>query len=321
MMRTPNQDKKPSGSKMGVLLQRSFSTVVLLGLLAGVLWWDRELGYYGLVCIFCILASWEWRHMLLRSRKASQPNLSFLFGAAYPVLLSWACYVTKFREIAPTENAPFLIPLPLLVALAAPVLLVVISFIREMKYPVVGSRALRSVGTTLLSFIYPGWLFAFAILALHLAYMRVGYVYPSIVMCVLWVILVTKMADIFAYVSGFLLGGRIFSRRLIPHISPKKTWEGILGSWVLTNAAAIGLVFPMFRVSVLSMPQMLVLAGCVSFIFLLSVYGDLAGSLVKRSLAIKDSGSLLPGIGGIFDLIDSPSFTVPFFWFLLACIG
>lgn len=140
MMRTPNQDKKPSGSKMGVLLQRSFSTVVLLGLLAGALWWDRELGYYGLVCIFCILASWEWRHMLLRSRKASQPNLSFLFGAAYPVLLSWACYVTKFREIAPTENAPFLIPLPLLVALAAPVLLVVISFIREMKYPVVGSR-------------------------------------------------------------------------------------------------------------------------------------------------------------------------------------
>lgn len=321
MMRTPDQDKKPSVSKMGVLLQRSFSTVVLLGLLAGALWWDRELGYYGLVCIFCILSAWEWRHMLLRSRKASQPNLGFLFGAAYPVLLSWACYRTKFREIAPTEDAPFVIPLPLLVALAAPVLLVVISFIREMKHPVVGSRALRSVGTTLLSFIYPGWLFAFAILALHLAYMRVGYVYPAIVMCVLWVILVTKMADIFAYVSGFLLGGRIFSRKLIPHISPRKTWEGILGSWVLTNAAAIGLVFPMFRVSVLSMTQMLVLAGCTSFIFLLSVYGDLAGSLVKRSLAIKDSGSLLPGIGGMFDLIDSPSFTVPFFWLLLACIG
>ncbi|MCI9205120.1 MAG: phosphatidate cytidylyltransferase [Akkermansia muciniphila] len=306
---------------MGVLLQRSFSTVVLLGLLAGALWWDCELGYYGLVCIFCILASWEWRHMLLRSGKASQPNLSFLFGVAYPVLLSWSCCITKFRESALAEQVSFLIPLPLLVALAAPVLLVVVAFIREMKHPVDGSRALRSVGTTLLSFIYPVWLFSFAILALHLAYMRAGYVYPAIVMCVLWVVLVTKMADIFAYVSGFLLGGRLFSRRLIPHISPKKTWEGLLGSWVLTNAAAIGLVFPMFRISVLSITQVLVLMGCTSLIFLLSVYGDLAGSLVKRSLAIKDSGSLLPGIGGIFDLIDSPSFTVPFFWFLLACIG
>lgn len=306
---------------MGVLLKRSFSTVILLGLLAGALWWDSELGYYGLVCIFCILSAWEWRHMLLRSRKASQPNLSFFFGAAYPVLLSLACWMTKFRATATLQEGPFLIPFPLMLALGAPVFLVVISFIREMKNPVVGSRALRSVATTLLSFIYPGWLFAFTILALHLAYMRVGYVYPAIVMCVLWVILVTKLADIFAYVSGFLLGGRFFSRRLIPHISPKKTWEGILGSWVLTNAAAIGLVFPMFRVSTLSTAQVLVLAGCTSFIFLLSVYGDLAGSLVKRSLAIKDSGSLLPGIGGMFDLIDSPSFTVPFFWLLLAFIG
>ena len=54
MMSIPNRDKSFSGSKMGVLLQRSFSTVVLLGLLAGALWWDCELGYYGLVCIFCI---------------------------------------------------------------------------------------------------------------------------------------------------------------------------------------------------------------------------------------------------------------------------
>ena len=271
MMSIPNRDKSFSGSKMGVLLQRSFSTVVLLGLLAGALWWDCELGYYGLVCIFCILAAWEWRHMLLRSGKASQPNLSFLFGVAYPVLLSWSCCITKFRESSLAEQDSFLIPLPLLVALAAPVLLVVVAFIREMKHPVDGSRALRSVGTTLLSFIYPVWLFSFAILALHLAYMRAGCVYPAIVMCVLWVVLVTKMADIFAYVSGFLLGGRLFSRRLIPHISPKKTWEGLLGSWVLTNATAIGLVFPMFRISVLSITQVLVLMGCTSLIFLLSV--------------------------------------------------
>lgn len=321
MMRASDRDGKPSGSSMGVLLQRSFSTVVLLGLLAGALWLDCEPGYYGLICIFCILAAWEWRRMLLFSGKACQPNLGFLFGAAYPVLLSAACCMTRLREGGIAEEAFLPVPLPLLVALAAPALLAVVAFIGAMRRPAAGSRPLRAVGTTLLSFIYPVWLFCFSILALHLAYIRAGYVSPAIVMCVLWVILVTKMADIFAYVSGFLMGGRIFSRRLIPHISPKKTWEGVLGSWVLTNAAAIGLVFPMFRVSSLSVTQMLVLSGCVSFIFLLSVCGDLAGSLVKRSLSIKDSGSLLPGIGGVFDLIDSPSFTVPFFWFLLACIG
>lgn len=69
-----------------------FSTLVLLGLLAGALVWNREAGYYGLVCIFCILTAWEWRHMLIRSGKAGQARLSFLFGAAYPVLLSVACF-------------------------------------------------------------------------------------------------------------------------------------------------------------------------------------------------------------------------------------
>lgn len=313
-MSMANQDKIPPASKTRVLMQRSASTLILLGVLAGILAWNHEAGYYGLVCVFCALTAWEWRYMLLRSGKTAQADLSFWFGALYPVLLSVACYLSK-GPFPPSGSGLF--PAPLLLVPAAPVILVVAAFIREMGRPLVGSRALRSVAATLLSFIYPGWLFAFAIPAIYLAYMRGGSVYSPIIMAVLWVILMTKMADMFAYVSGFLLGGRFFSRRLIPHISPKKTWEGLIGSWLLTNAAAIGLVFPMFGVASLSLEQALALAGGITVVFVLAVYGDLAGSLIKRSLSIKDSGSLLPGIGGVFDLVDSPSFTVPFACLLL----
>ena len=189
-----------------------------------------------------------------------------------------------------------------------------------MNRPVDETHALHSVASSLLSFSYPGWLFAFAIPAIHLGYLEAGAESPRIVMMVLWVILVTKMTDIFAYVSGLLLGGKFFTKKLIPHISPKKTWEGIIGSWLLTNAAGIGLVFPMFGTASLSPASVLMLVLGITLIFILAVYGDLAGSLVKRSLSVKDSGSLLPGIGGLFDLIDSPSFTVPFLCLLMMTV-
>ena len=106
---------------MRVLFQRLFSTFVLLGLLAGALVWNREAGYYGLVCIFCILTAWEWRHMLIRSGKAGQARLSFLFGTAYPVLLSVACFFNKFRLTMRDEFR--MMPDPLLLVVAAPVIL------------------------------------------------------------------------------------------------------------------------------------------------------------------------------------------------------
>ena len=154
-MTTPPRENAPAGSKMRVLFQRLFSTLVLLGLLAGALVWNREAGYYGLVCIFCILTAWEWRHMLIRSGKAGQARLSFLFGAAYPVLLSVACFFNKFRLTMRDEFR--MMPDPLLLVVAAPVILVVVAFIREMNRPVVGvARSAPSLPRCCLSFIPAG---------------------------------------------------------------------------------------------------------------------------------------------------------------------
>ncbi len=315
-MSTPEQPQAASSGRAKVFLQRTFSTVLLLGILAGVLIWNHEMGYYALISLFCVLTAWEWRHMMKVSGKAGQPNVAFLAGALYPIALSVLCYTmgkdTEAMEITPHH-----------IVLVAPAVVAIISFILEMKNQIVGSRSLRSVATTVLSFIYPGWMFSFAVLAIYEGFWlnaatgAVGQ--PFVVSLILWVVLVTKMSDIFAFVSGFMMGGRFFERKLIPHISPKKTWEGIIGSWIITNVAAQLMMAYWLDIPFSTVSLQFGILG-VTIIFTLSVYGDLAGSLIKRSLNVKDSGALLPGIGGIYDLIDSPAFTVPvacFVWWLV----
>ncbi len=312
-MSKPEQPQSASSGRAKVFLQRTFSTVLLLGILAGVLVWNNAIGYYGLISLFCVLTAWEWRHMIKVSGKAGQANYAFIAGAIYPIALSVLCYTMG-------RDAEVMGIMPQQFVLIAPVVVAIISFILEMKNPIEGSRALRSVATTVLSFIYPGWMFSFAILAIFQGFWfnaTMGALdQPFVVKIILWVVLVTKMSDIFAFVSGFMLGGRFFERKLIPHISPKKTWEGIIGSWIITNVAA-GVMAVFWLNQPFDSFHVLLWIFAVTIIFVLSVYGDLAGSLIKRSLNVKDSGALLPGIGGIYDLIDSPAFTVPvacFIW-------
>ena len=103
------------------------------------------------------------------------------------------------------------------------------------------------------------------------------------------------VADTGAYCTGTLLG----KHKLIPRISPKKSVEGLVGGIVLTLVAAI----PVYYVAgVYTLPQWLIISAvCVSF----AVFGDLAESMIKRNVGIKDSGTLLPGHGGVLDRFDS----------------
>ena len=167
-----------------------------------------------------------------------------------------------------------------------------------------GAEMLDGMGLTLLSFVYPVWMFSFALTCVS---------NEKTIWIMLWLVLFTKMSDIWAYVSGILLGGKFITRRFSPSVSPKKTWEGIIGSIIITTTVGL-LLFPAMDLyswdEVTSVSFLAVYIPMAVLIFFLSVWGDLAGSLIKRGLAVKDSGSLLPGIGGIFDLIDSPAFTV-----------
>ncbi len=144
------------------------------------------------------------------------------------------------------------------------------------------------------------------------------------------VIAITKSCDIGAYFTGLAIG----KHKLIPWLSPKKTWEGLIGGMVLAAVLATGLaalgnkfgangywarhelgrefvevIYPLWFV----FPAGLILGAIGQF-------GDLVASLFKRDAGIKDSGSAVPGFGGVLDIVDSPVVVAPFAYWLLMLV-
>lgn len=290
--------------KIKTLLERGFSTIVLLSLLGGTVAWNEPIGYAGLICVLCNLTSWEWFNML----KGTNANrvLSLVCGLIYPWLLAAICLM-PVRDIGGDITVGMLdggIP----VALGCLVLYTLLAFCGQlfrMDYRgKTGAEMLDGMGMTLLSFVYPVWMFSFALTCVDS---------QGSIWMMLWLVLFTKMSDIWAYMSGIMLGGKFITRKFSPCVSPKKTWEGIIGSIIITLTVGAILLpaLGLLTWEEISTPSFLFIYIPMGLLlFFLSVWGDLAGSLIKRGLAVKDSGSLLPGIGGIFDLVDSPAFTV-----------
>ncbi len=128
---------------------------------------------------------------------------------------------------------------------------------------------------------------------------------------VLFLLLITQLNDVFQYVWGKLLG----RHKIIPKVSPNKTWEGFLGG-LFSTVVICGFVAPLL--TPLSSSQGLLaglLISCAGFV------GDVVVSSVKRDLQIKDSGNLIPGHGGILDRLDSLTFTAPLFFHLIHYIA
>jgi len=123
----------------------------------------------------------------------------------------------------------------------------------------------------------------------------------------LYLVVTVKCSDIGAYTVGRLIG----RHKLIPRISPNKTWEGFIGGLAFSMAASCGFSYfchgflgkvplPMMHAVVLGL--LLALVGVV---------GDLFESLIKRASHTKDSGTVVPGMGGLLDVLDSLLFGAP----------
>lgn len=117
----------------------------------------------------------------------------------------------------------------------------------------------------------------------------------------LGLLILVWLNDTGAYVFGMLFG----KHRLFERISPKKSWEGAIGGTMVTIVLG---VWMNFFVPSLSRIDWIVLSIMVS---VFGVYGDLFESLLKRIAGVKDSGTLMPGHGGILDRMDSILFIIP----------
>lgn len=139
---------------------------------------------------------------------------------------------------------------------------------------------------------------------IHLYYLPQG---KSLVVFVLFLI---WAADIGAYLAGKKFG----KHKLIPQVSPGKSWEGVVGGFIFAMLIATG---GYFYFSPLSMIMWYTLA---IFTVIISIFGDLFESVLKRRSHLKDTGSILPGHGGILDRLDSLIAALPLFYFGLTYV-
>ena len=176
-----------------------------------------------------------------------------------------------------------------------------------------GGSGLLRISTTLFGLMYVPWLLNF-IQKLHFfpdLHTAAGAVDVDGNFYVLYFILVTKFSDLGAYVVGSLIG----RHKMIPRISPGKTWEGFGGAIVVSTLVSVTFAhFLEDRLYGMNLLHAIILGVLLSTA---AVVGDLIESIFKREAGVKDSGKWFPGIGGILDLMDSLLFNAPLMYLYL----
>jgi phosphatidate cytidylyltransferase len=168
------------------------------------------------------------------------------------------------------------------------------------------ASGITAIAVTLFGLMYVPWLLNFI--------QKINY-FPGLEgngkFYVFYFILLTKFSDMGAYLVGSLIG----KHKMIPRISPGKTWEGFGGAIVVSTGASLVFVhFPGGKMYGMNSLHAVILGVLLSST---AVLGDLIESLFKREAGVKDSGKFFPGIGGILDLLDSLLFNAPIMYLYL----
>jgi phosphatidate cytidylyltransferase len=290
MLRSPNTRVATAvlaiSNKLTMLRHRLQSAAIMIALTAGAFF----LPPWGVLCVlltFCAIGMGEYNAMLTKGNIAHFPFFGLVGGLG---LVSVTFIEMYYTAAAPANEGGMLWLALWTMAL----------FVRQF-YVRADAKPLQRVAATIMGMLYVAFLLNFVTMLL------MGWGVLEGRLLVLHMILTVKCSDIGAYFVGCKFG----KHKLIPRISPAKTWEGCLGGVLSSVAVSVG--FAVISGGDLG-PVTLSIAHAIIMGILLGVIGvvgDLAESLLKRAAEIKDSGHLLKGMGGMLDVLDSLLFAAP----------
>jgi phosphatidate cytidylyltransferase len=289
----------PSPSKARVFLRRLITSVILWTVIIAALFSSSSLvsdGGFLLIIVFLALAGLAEFYGLAEKRGLACFKWCGLLGGA---LLMVGTFLNLIGRIG-TQGSPARVN----DFETGFIILFVLGLCLRQLVSKSSAAGITAIATTLLGLMYVPWLLNFI--------QKISF-FPDVEgkFFLLYFILVTKFSDMGAYSVGSLIG----RHKMIPRISPGKTWEGFAGAVLVSTAAS--LVFVHFfggRMAGMNFLHATILGIVLS---VTAVIGDLIESLFKREAGVKDSGSLFPGIGGILDLLDSLLFNAPIMYLYL----
>lgn len=286
-------------SKAQVFAARLFSTLLLWAIVTAVFCSGSVWALMGLMMLASMLGVKEFFQMTRDGGMPSQPKWGMLISLFYLVVIGGLL----------GQGGRDALDGLMQVDVAFVVLAVMGGFTCQLRRAVDGKNTVTEVAVTTLGFVYVAVMFSF--IARLLFVPDLDSPVPG-AWLVIWLVAVTKFTDMGAYAVGSMIG----KHKMIPHISPGKTWQGLAGGLGFALLAGCGL-FALLPEPLAVLGGWPSVVGISLVLAVLAVIGDLAESVLKRSIGVKDSGSTLPGIGGILDLIDSLCFTAPALYFLL----
>jgi phosphatidate cytidylyltransferase len=306
MLAGPDSPSNRMSDRTIVFFRRLGSSLALWTAALWIIFSGFVPGFLVLVSSLALIGLWEYYQMLDHKKLPNFKVIGMICGA---ILCGGSFYY--YGRIQPgVPMAPFASRVYDF-EVATLVLFMLVVFARQMFQRTRDILPLETMAYTVFGLLYVPWMFSFVTKIIFLlprdevTNQVTGHWY------VLWLVVVTKFSDMGAYVTGSLIG----KHPLIPHISPKKTWEGFFGALVFSIGGACALLALMpQKLKYLTYFDAAVLGLVLGFS---AIIGDLAESIIKRNCDVKDSGRMLPGIGGALDLIDSILFTAPLLFFYL----